>query len=496
MFVTLALIAQAQAADFYVDPVGGSPDGDGSSSRPWRTLQEVVEANSFETWAWDSAPYEEGVSVLVPDQDGPVRPGDTVWLLDGHHGEVEIRSAYLDGVITVSAAPGAEPTLSRLSLRSASNWTFQGLTVSPSFAEDYEKQTMVDLESHSWTGPISDITLEDCTLYSVEDTSSWTAEDWNAYSASGIFADGSHLTIRNNLLRNVNFGISVLASDSLVEHNIVENFAGDGMRGLGDHTVFQYNTVMNSYDVNDNHDDGFQSWSLGPDGVGTGEVIGVVLRGNVFINYTDPEQPLRGPLQGIGCFDGTFVDWVVENNVVAVDHWHGITLMGAHNVRVVNNTVVDLNTDSPGPPWISVTAHKDGSPPTDSVVRNNLATDYRSHELVEEDGNLTVVDPAEHFVDYPNDLRLHPSSPAIDAGLEDLSPECDADGKPRPLGEGIDVGAYEYGEVPVDTASDTDSEGSSEPIGEDCGCGSSPLNPGLFVLALVALVRRSGWEGG
>ena len=115
--------------------------------------------------------------------------------------------------------------------------------------------------------------------------------------------------------------------------------------------MFQYNVVKNCYDVNANHDDGFQSWSRGPQGVGTGEVVGMVLRGNTIINYEDLDQPHRGTLQGIGCFDGMFVDWIVENNVIITDHWHGITLSGATDSRVVNNTVVDLNETSPGPPW-------------------------------------------------------------------------------------------------------------------------------------------------
>ena len=54
-----------------------------------------------------------------------------------------------------------------------------------------------------------------------------------------------------------------------------------------------------------------------------------------------PQQPHRGALQGIGCFDGMFVDWIIENNVIIVDHYHGITLGGARGCRIVNNTVID-----------------------------------------------------------------------------------------------------------------------------------------------------------
>ena len=147
----------------------------------------------------------------------------------------------------------------------------------------------------------------------------------------------------------MNFGISVTGASNVVERNVIENFSGDGLRGLGDYGVFEFNTVKNCYDVNANHDDGFQSWSVGPGGVGTGVVRGIVLRGNRILNYEDPNQPHRGTLQGIGCFDGFFEDWIIENNEILTDHWHGITLSGARNCRIVNNTVVDLNTTSPGP---------------------------------------------------------------------------------------------------------------------------------------------------
>jgi parallel beta-helix repeat protein len=55
-------------------------------------------------------------------------------------------------------------------------------------------------------------------------------------------------------------------------------------------------------------------------------------------------------MQDIGCFDGFFDGWVVENNVVITDHWHGISFYGMKNSRIVNNTVIDVNDQSPGPP--------------------------------------------------------------------------------------------------------------------------------------------------
>ncbi len=42
------------------------------------------------------------------------------------------------------------------------------------------------------------------------------------------------------------------------------------------------------------------------------------------------------------------------------------------------------------------------------------------------------------------DLHLQPTSPAIDKGTNMGAPTTDLDGTPRPLGEGIDLGAFEY----------------------------------------------------
>ncbi len=46
-------------------------------------------------------------------------------------------------------------------------------------------------------------------------------------------------------------------------------------------------------------------------------------------------------MQGIFGKDGMFEDFVIENNAVIVDHWHGISLYRTTNCRIINNTVVD-----------------------------------------------------------------------------------------------------------------------------------------------------------
>jgi hypothetical protein len=132
------------------------------------------------------------------------------------------------------------------------------------------------------------------------------------------------------------------------------------------------------------------------------------------------------------------------------DHWHGISLYGAKNCRVVNNTVCDVNNTSPGPPWIMITAHKNGTPASGCIVRNNLTTDLAidAGSGTIEDHNIEMSDPNDFFADYAaRDLQLKSGCAAIDAGSSENVPPLDIRGAARPAGEGYDIGAYEFGAV-------------------------------------------------
>lgn len=373
--ILLLLPAIGLAANFYVDPVKGSYGGDGSPAQPWKSLQRLFDDDLIESREWNSLPYTSGSSLVPKNPGAPITAGDTIILRSGNYGELFIRSYYNAVPITIVAEQGNVPLFRNIVVRSFRNWNLAGLTVNASAFQADGFSTLISLESHNWTGPIDNVTVSNCNLFSIADSSGWSRTDWNSKTKNGIGVSGKNMKIAHNSLRNVNFGISVGASHSVVEHNSIENFAGDGLRGLGDYTTFEYNTVKNCYDVNDNHDDGFQSWSVGGDGkVGTGVVRGIVLRGNTIINYEDPNQPFRGTLQGIGCFDGMFADWIVERNTVRVDHWHGISLYGAINTVIRDNVVTDPNGDANiGPPWIMLRAHKNNTPSRDCLVACNVS---------------------------------------------------------------------------------------------------------------------------
>jgi parallel beta-helix repeat protein len=371
-----------------------------------------------------------------------IQGGDTITLLSANYGALTISGKNNNSTVTIRANTGAIAVFTSVSFNNSSYWNLDGVDIKPRYNSGADGTNAVNLDG-------SHLTIKNCNINYSDDISGWTQSNWLARTGNGISMDGSNLNVINNTITVVDHGIGSGASNSLVSGNLIVNFRGDGIRGLGDDMIYEYNTIKNSFDVDDNHDDGFQSWSYGNGGVGTGVVKNVVLRGNTIINFEDPNQPFKGNLQGVGLFDGMFENWVVENNLVITDHWHGISFYGAINCKIINNTVVD-NDNAPEPdPWIMVTDHKNGTPSSGVIVRNNISTDFSFSGGVTEDHNIefTMNNASTYFVNPSGgtgNYHLISTSSAIDAGSNLLAPTIDKDGITRPQGSGFDIGAYEY----------------------------------------------------
>jgi len=428
----------------YVDPINGNMDNDGSYERPWRTLQEVFENGLIETQEYETLPYELGAPKITKNPGAPVKSGDTILLRSGYHGEVEYLGAYNTDYITIAAEQGHTPYLKKIRLVAASKWVIRGLTITPESAPTYDKGILIEIESHNWQGPSYDIIIEDNNLYSMQDISSWTIEDWDAFAAErGISNMASNAIIRNNRINAIIHGIVLSGDNTLVENNIIDNIAGDGMVGGANDLTIQYNIIKNFYEVNALHRDCIQ-FHRGQDE--TTPIENAVVRGNFLVTHeTERYNPYVYAVQGITGFvhtPGFYRNFLIENNVVLNRHSHSIILNNAEDSKMINNIAYDPSGNYPRN-WIRL-----GEESKNSVIRNNIAgMFYFEGENIEEDHNININDysPETLFVGPQSyNMRPRPDSPAIDGGSPTGAPNIDIEGTSRPQGAGYDIGAYEY----------------------------------------------------
>jgi hypothetical protein len=359
---------------------------DGSTERPWRTLEEVLAAKRVQLCGPDGKPS---------NPDAPVRPGDTVLLRSGYHGEIRIASGYNDRFVTLAADKGHAPQAGLVEIGEGRRWIVRGLTVSPSLAPAPPARPPDSLVVLGERGgeESAELVVEDCFVYSVRDASAWTARDWIHKPASGIWLGryGKGHVARNNYVLNTRFGINLCAPDVLCEGNVVANFSADGIRVTRDGQTVQYNVVKDVYvsdkDGDDNHDDGIQAFLFNK---GTGTLRGVTVRGNLIVNHEDPRQPFPNDMQGIGFFDGPLVDFLVEKNVVWTDHWHGVSVYDGQGCRILDNACFAQTKRGGAKPWVMLGQKQKLA--RGNTVKNNMAHsfDFRADASVVQENNVTV----------------------------------------------------------------------------------------------------------
>ena len=321
-------------------------------------------------------------------------PGDRVLLGPGDYGAVRLAGITADPPITIrSADPAAPARLGALRIDRSSGLSIEGLLVEGARAPEGKGGRPLVLVTEA----ASDIRLRELTVRSGAGYAGWDAATWRATARDGVELRGTRNELTDSSIVAVRTGVTVWGPGARVSGNLVDGFSRDGMRGLGDDGRFEGNRIQNCVKVDGNHHDGFQSWSRGPDGKSGGGVVrGVVLKDNVILGSADRRlaAPACPGLHGIGMFDGMYEDWLIEGNQIEIDAWHGITVMGGINVRIVGNYVSNQTPGLPGPPWtwITLAAHKDGRPGAGNLVEGNQATAFRQGgERMGTDPRVTVM---------------------------------------------------------------------------------------------------------
>jgi len=294
---------------------------------------------------------------------GNLTGGDRLILAPGNYGKIVISELAFKSPVTITAAGGGTANLDQLVVESSSGIHFHKLSIIPRTAPPRD-EALVSIEEGLG------IHLSHLIVASTVDSQTWTVPQWRENARNGVSLSGQDVSLTDSYIFNVLHGVSTSANGARIERNTIENFGGDGIRGLGDNSNYIENTIDTCVDIDDNHDDGFQSWSLDAQGrPGKGVVRNVRIERNRILNG---DHRFTCYLQGIGLFDGLYEDWVIKDNTITVDHWHGITVMGARSVVVSDNFVTDSRPGKPGAPSITIMAHKDGRLAENSSIERNV----------------------------------------------------------------------------------------------------------------------------
>lgn len=419
--------------NIYLDPINGKVNNSGSLKSPLPSLELSLKKINL-------------------------NKVDTIFLLSGFHGKnIFLKKDNLKNIV-ITAFKESKPIIAGLEIE-GSNIEISKVYFNPNgcdiskylFHKNFDNGTLLILNKNS-----NNVVIKNSYFYSTENSDEWDLVDWRKKVVSGINDSGINNKIINNKFYNIAFAIefSNTAKHSQAINNNIENFSGDGIRiSSADSILVKGNKIINSVELDEdpivgNHEDGIQAWVLPDDQDG---IHGLVIDGNYIQNYSDFKK-FKGILQGIGFFDGPYYNCKFTNNIIVVEHAHGIALYGAVNCEVLNNTVLPFPNTFPyklGPPWIMITSTKNGMKSYNNIVANNLTTDL----IIESENSIVknnvvncvafkFIKDYEKFDFSPEPNFKYQEKKIIDAGSNEFFSEYDFNGNKREKDK-VDIGAIE-----------------------------------------------------
>lgn len=335
----------------YADPVKGNDANPGTQAAPWKTIQGAL-----------------------------VKPGDLVLLMGGSFGDVHIDGIKLSDFATIKAFPGAVPVFATATMRGSSHWLVQGVKFQSLSTPDTIYTALMDI-SGGFFGISDNIIIDQNSFSSIDSSTKWVQADWvakarwEAISVDGGDANSTNVhcvTITNNTIKNIRWGISAGANDMLLDSNTIDNYGDDGIDFAGNRIMIHANRLTNNRDIGDgNHNDGMQG-QIGRGVQGT-VYDSVTIDGNAVLGQTVAGLPFPGDLQGISAFDMDWSNLKAVNNDIVVNAYHGLAFYSCHGCLLANNVVL-------GPiAWLGVFSQShQGTPSNDVVVRNNVVSTISS----------------------------------------------------------------------------------------------------------------------
>lgn len=247
----------------------------------------------------------------------------------------------LNGIATAGARiepedPFDAATFSAITQSKSPNITIRFLNVVPTAGNknDSSPNYLIKADGGLW--------LEQMTIKSRDDADhcmDWAKADWLAWAWSGVQFVGSGNVARGCRLFGVNFGLSTIAPDNDFLSNAIFGVSADGIRLNGDRCRAISNKASDFVLIDANHPDAIQAFGKYNSTAKTyADLTGLVIEDNEFIEWTiRPSNPLRAKMQGIGGYNGRWVDAVVRKNRILSSSFTGMTLNNGVNATVTDN---------------------------------------------------------------------------------------------------------------------------------------------------------------
>jgi len=411
------------ANNYYVDNnrADASDNNPGTEEEPWRSIQHAADV---------------------------AQPGDTIYVKAGTYDErvvVQV-SGTSESKITFQALPRRNVLMQGFYLNGANYIHIEGFRITNSLTGWTESSGF--FVDGDW------IDIVDNELFEIKDVA--ILASWGEDPPTNVY-------VADNRIYSAQMGIVIQGEGWIVENNDVERLFRyidtdcDYLRFFGDNHIIRGNYFhgTNFNEVGSAHVDCFQIFD------NNGEwAHNILVEGNICHDFHQgfmgsanyyhniDHITFRNNVFAHGGAWGICVENIpyvtVENNTFYDIYYHGVGFRDdSHHNVVVNNIFSNMETSY----WASDGASLSGD--------NNII--YQSQDPGQPGPNdLIGVNPL--FVDpVNNDFHLQENSPAIDAGQSRSEVTHDLEGKPRPQGNGYDIGAYEFGspsltfqDVPLD----------------------------------------------
>ena len=356
---------------FFIDPSKGTDSGDGSITRPWKSLNTVL-APASKMIATKSHKTLTGSPLLDVNPAAPIRSGDIIMLMSGDYGDVTLTNAFNDKFITIMPAPGQKPTIQHLNIGGAARWMFQGLTFQSEYPSGAKQNAKIQvIVNDGWGDKTNNIVFNSNVFQTEADASAWSDADW--YSKPNFYTvsiRSSCTAFTNSMFQNLLNGFSVAGSQTLIKNNTFRKFSNDAIDVAAGNVTIVGNLMKEAMHnpTSALHPDAIQIWTTAVAGKIDVLNSNILIDSNQVYMAKSPDGK-RGILQGITV--GFCDNVTIQNNVVATNLIDAIYANGLTNSKIVNNTVIA--SDPAGFTSRIVVTPSKYNASKNVVVQNNIA---------------------------------------------------------------------------------------------------------------------------